>query len=139
MPGSELLSGMIQHMAEKKHKKNTEFVDSQQEKSELKITSVKDLITGSILTRKSVIRQLPFILFLAFLAIVYITNRYHAEKITRRTIDLQEQLNELRAQYTTTASELMYLSRQSQVLKLVEENNLGLKESTVPPNKIIRK
>ena len=51
-------------MAEKKKKKTEEFVDSQQEKSELKITSVRDLITGAILTRTAVLRQLPFILFL---------------------------------------------------------------------------
>jgi Bacteriodetes cell division protein (FtsL-like) len=126
-------------MAEKKKKKTEEFVDSQQEKSELKITSFRDLISGAILTRTAVLRQLPFILFLVFMAIAYITNRYHAEKITRKTIELQEELNELRAQYTSTASELMFLSRQSQVLRLVEENNLGLKESRVPPKKIIRK
>ena len=126
-------------MAEKKKKKTEEFVDSQQEKSELKITSVRDLITGAILTRTAVLRQLPFILFLVLMAIVYISNRYHAEKITRQTIELQEELNELRAHYTSTASELMFLSRQSQVLRLVEENNLGLKESRVPPKKIVRK
>lgn len=126
-------------MAEKKKKKTEEFVDSQQEKSELKITSFRDLISGAILTRTAVLRQLPFILFLVFMAIAYITNRYHAEKITRKTIELQEELNELRAQYTSTASELMFLSRQSQVLRLVEENNLGLKESRVPPKKIVRK
>ena len=126
-------------MADKKKSKNTEFVDAQEEKQELRITSVRDLVTGNILTRRAVIRQLPFILFLAAIAIVYITNRYHAEKITRKTLELQDELNELRAQYTTTASELMFLSRQSQVVKLVEENNLGLKESMVPPKKIIRK
>jgi len=126
-------------MAEKKKKKTAEFVDNQQEKSELKITSVRDLITGAILTRTAVLRQLPFILFLVFMAIIYISNRYHAEKITRQTIELQEELNELRAHYTSTASELMFLSRQSQVLRLVEENNLGLKESRVPPKKIVRK
>jgi len=126
-------------MAEKKKKKTEEFVDSQQEKKELNITSVRDLLTGTILTRTAVRKQLPFILFLVFMAIVYITNRYHAEKITRKSIALQEELNELRAQYTSTASELMFLSRQSQVLRLIEENNLGLKESRVPPKKIVRK
>ena len=126
-------------MAEKKKKKTEEFVDSQQEKSELKITSVRDLLTGTILTRNAVRKQLPFILFMVFMAIAYITNRYHAEKITRKSIELQEDLNELRAQYTSTASELMFLSRQSQVLRLIEENSLGLKESRVPPKKIVRK
>jgi hypothetical protein len=126
-------------MAEKKKKKTEEFVDSQQEKSELKITSVRDLLTGTILTRNAVRKQLPFIIFLVFMAIAYITNRYHAERITRRSIELQDELNELRAHYTSTASELMFLSRQSQVLRLIEENNLGLKESRIPPKKIVRK
>ena len=126
-------------MATKKAKKSEEFVDSQQEKSELKITSVRDLLTGAILTRAAVLRQLPFILFLVFMAIAWITNRYHAEKITRRNIELQEELNELRAQYTSTASELMFLSRQSQVQRLVDENGLGLKESRIPPKKIVKK
>lgn len=34
------------------------------------------------------------------------------------------------------ASQLMYISKQSQVAKLVEEKGLGLEESVVPPKKI---
>jgi hypothetical protein len=117
-------------------KKNVEFVDSEQEKSELKIESFRDLIDGSLLTRQVVLKQLPFFLFLVFLALVYIANRYHAETITRTTLELQEELNELRAESISTASALMYLSRQSQLLKKIEQENLGLKESRVPPKKI---
>ena len=79
---------------------------------------------------------MPFIIFLVGLGIVYIGNRYNAEHILRNTAKLQQELDELRAESITTASELMFASRQSQVIKAIEENHLGLKESTVPPKRI---
>src|SRR5512133_3470358 len=102
-----------------------------------RIKSAKDLIDGSLLTNKAVLRQLPFILFLFLLAIFYIANRYHAIKILKETMVIQNELKELRANSISTASELMFMSRQSQVVRMVEEEGLGLKESRVPP-KILR-
>lgn len=102
-----------------------------------RIKSAKDLIDGSLLTNKAVLRQLPFILFLFVLAIFYIANRYHAIKILKDTMVIQNELKELRANSISTASELMFMSRQSQVVRMVQEEGLGLKESLVPP-KILR-
>ena len=117
-------------------KKNIDFVEESTEQNELKKSSFKSLLDGSLLTRKRVIRQLPFILFLTFLAIIYIGNRYHAEKIVRKTVVLQNEIKELRAEAITTASELMFISKQSEVSKLVKQNNLNLEESVEPPTKI---
>jgi len=117
-------------------KKNIDFVEESTEQNELKKGSFKSLLDGSLLTRKRVIRQLPFILFLTFLAIIYIGNRYHAEKIVRKTVVLQNEIKELRAEAITTASELMFISKQSEVSKLVKQNNLKLEESVEPPTKI---
>lgn len=119
-----------------KEKENIEFVNQAEEQKELKKYSVKEVITGSILAKASVRKQMPFIIFLAFLAVLYIANRYHAEHLLRETSKLQSVLDELRAESITAASELMFASRQSQVLKLVNENNLDLKESRVPPKRI---
>ena len=117
-------------------KKNIDFVEESTEQNELKKGSFKSLLDGSLLTRKSVIRQLPFILFLTFLAIIYIGNRYHAEKIVRKTVAIQNEINELRAEAITTAAELMFISKQSEVSKLVKQKNLDLEESVEPPTKI---
>jgi hypothetical protein len=121
-------------MAEKK--KNIEFVDQKIEQGENRKGSVWDVFDGSVLTRDRVVRQLPFALFITFLIILYIGNRYHAEKLIRETITLQTELKELRARAISTASELEFISRQSEVAKLVERQGLGLKEAVKPPVKI---
>jgi len=118
---------------------NIEFIDEQQERKELKFGAVKDLLDGNVLTKDIVVAQIPFIIFLTILAFFYIGNRYHAEKVVRESIILQKELDELRAEAITTASELMFISKQSEVSKLVQSRNLNLVESLEPPKKIIIK
>jgi hypothetical protein len=122
------------------HHDNIEFVEERSEKKTgPRGSSLKDFIDGSVLTRDFVVRQLPFIIFLALLAILYIGNRYHSEKLVRRTSELQYELKELRAEAITVSAELMHMSRQSEVLKLLRRNNLDLVESVEPPRKIVVK
>ena len=123
-------------MSKGKDTENVEFTNPTEEKNELKKYSLKEILTGSVLAKKSVSKQLPFIIFLACLGIVYIANRYHSERVLRETVKLQQELEELRAESITTASELMFASRQSQVMKLIKENNLTLKEATIPPRRV---
>jgi hypothetical protein len=121
-------------MADKKG--NIEFVDQKIEQKEIRKGSVWDVFDGSVLTRDTVVKQLPFALFITFLIILYIGNRYHAEKMIRETMNLQTELRELRARSISTASELEFMSRQSEVAKLVEIKGLGLREAVEPPIKI---
>lgn len=100
---------------------------------DLRGITFRQLIDGSLLTRKTVLKQLPFIIVLSVLAVLYIANRYHAMKINREIIELQTEIRELRARSITTAAELMNLSRQSQVAKMVREKGMDLKESVTPP------
>lgn len=115
---------------------------NEEEKQEEKVQKkglIKELIDGTLLTRSFVIRQLPYIVFLTVLAFIYIANHYHAEKLVRQQSELQSELQELRARAITVSAELMHISRQSEVLKLIERENLGLRESTEPPIKIVVK
>jgi len=116
--------------------KNPEFISEKEEQKELRKYSLKEVITGSILAKEQVAKQIPFLIFLTLMGIIYIANRYHAERVVRQTVKLQQELDELRSESITTASELMFASRQSQVYKLVKENHLDLKESTVPPTRV---
>lgn len=120
-------------------KDNIEFIIEKPEPKAPKKGVIKELIDGSVLTRESVVRQLPFILFLTFLAFIYIGNRYHAERLVRQANDLHRELRDLRAQAITTSAELMHISRQSEVLKIIRQKELGLKESTEPPKKLVVK
>ena len=119
-----------------KENKIEEFVDSKVEISEHKKSSLKDILDGTIITRKALAKQLPFILFLSFLAGIYIGNKYHAEKVIRDLDKLQQEVKDLRAESITTASQLMFMSKQSEVLKLVDSKQLNLVESVKPPYKI---
>lgn len=96
---------------------------------------VKSLLTGSFLSKDKVVEGLPFIFFLSFLAIVYIANGYQAEKLIRRIYRTNNELKEMRSEYITTKSDLMYISKQSQLARATY--GLGLKELTSPPKKIV--
>ena len=78
-------------------------------------------------------QKLPFILYLTFLAVIYISNRYHAERIFRKVNEIQTEVNNLRAEQITTTAKLMNMSKPSAVSQLVEERGLGLKELSRPP------
>lgn len=96
----------------------------------------REIISGTILVREDVIRQLPFLLFLTVLGVIYIGNRFHAEKMVRQIDQLKIEVANLRSEQITTTSELMNISRPSEVAALVELKGLGLKESMEPPIKL---
>ena len=80
---------------------------------------------------QSVVRQVPFFLFLAVIAIIYIYNGHYADKTVRRINRLSKEVKELQYEYKTVKSEVMFHSKQSELAKAVEP--LGLKELTEPP------
>ncbi|MFN0014404.1 MAG: FtsL-like putative cell division protein [Saprospiraceae bacterium] len=56
-----------------------------------------------------------YLLFLSFLALVYIANAHYAEKNVREIQRLQKEIKELKWQYTSIKSETMFKSMQSQM------------------------
>ncbi len=119
------------------YRKNIDFIDESVDYREEKKFSAKNLIDGSVLTRNWVVNKVPFIMFLTFLAILYIANRYHAERVVRETVKMQREVKELRFESITTAADLMYISKQSEVARMVKEKKLGLEELVEPPSKIV--
>jgi hypothetical protein len=95
---------------------------------------IHDLLEGDFLSKQAVVRNLPFLFFLAVIAILYIANTYYAEKTFKEIERTKSELKELKYQYITTKSNLMYQSKQVEVGKQAEK--LGLKETLVPPFKI---
>jgi cell division protein FtsL len=114
-------------------KKYNDFIKPSEELKETSLGSIKDFIDGSILTKTEVVQQLPFIIFLVVLGIFYISNRYRSERVYRDMVSLEKELKELRFEAITTASDLMFMSKQSEVVKRVKKEGLDLIESTEPP------
>lgn len=83
------------------------------------------------------VQYLPKILFVMLLSLIYISNTHYAEKTTRQIDRAQTEVEDLRADFTTLKSDVMFASKQSEVARRVKP--LGLKESLTPPFKIILK
>jgi len=98
---------------------------------------IKELLSGSMVSEKLILKNLGYISLVAFLLAVYIGNRFHAEKITRETTKLQKEVRDLKSESITTSADLMRLSRQSEVYRQVRERGLGLEELKTPPYKLI--
>jgi hypothetical protein len=99
--------------------------------------SAINIFSGNFLSKDYVIAQLPFILFLTVVGLGYIANGYYAEKSVRDISHINTELKELKSEYIISKSELMFMSNQSEVAHAVAP--YGLKESVVPPKKIVVK
>ena len=83
------------------------------------------------LNYQSIVKQIPFFLFLALLAVIYIYNGHYADKTIRNINRTAKEVKELQHEYKTVKSEVMFRSKQSELAKAVEP--LGLKELTASP------
>jgi cell division protein FtsL len=84
-----------------------------------------------LLSHKWVVRNIPFFLFLAVLAVLYIYNGHHADKLTRKISSAEKHIKELEYEYKTIKSEVIFRSKASELIKAVSP--LGLKELTTAP------
>lgn len=118
-----------------RERRNIEFDTTLEEKDSS--FSMRDLLDGNVLTRKAVLKQTRFILLLVLIAFVSIANRNHAEKTVIRLNRLQHDVRELRAKSITISSDLVRISRQSEVVRLVNRYELDLEENLQPPKKLV--
>ena len=80
------------------------------------------------------IQYVPYVLYVAFLGVVYIGNTHYADRVSRNYDSLKKEVEDLRADYTTIKADYMYESKQSEVERKVAR--MGLEEGVIPPFKI---
>lgn len=81
------------------------------------------------------VRFVPYILYFTLIGIFYIGNNHYADKTIRKITKLEQEVEDLRADYTTLKADYMYASKQSEVANRVKK--LDLEESSTPPYKIV--
>jgi hypothetical protein len=79
----------------------------------------------------TIVKNIPFFLFLSVLAVLYIYNGHHADKLIRKISSTEKNIKELEYEYKTIKSEVIFRSKASEMAKAVEP--LGLKELKTPP------
>jgi hypothetical protein len=97
--------------------------------------SIVTLLSGRFLVSDTSISNLPFLLYIAFLGLCYIANGYYAQRNDRELDRLNTEIEDLHSRYVIAQSQLMYLSKESEVAKMAAP--LGLQESLIPPSKIV--
>ncbi len=105
------------------------------EKSELPRNFFTLLFTEGVISKEAATDMLPFIIFVAFLGMIYIGNRHFAESNIRDIDRLGREVKELSWDYKTLKADLMMKSTQTEVAK--EVDTLGLMEPVEPPKKIV--
>lgn len=83
------------------------------------------------LNYQAVVKQVPYLLFLALLAVVYIYNGHNADKLVRRTSKAARELKDLQSEYKSVTGDVLLRSRQSELVEAVKP--LGLQELTTEP------
>ncbi len=85
------------------------------------------------LNYQSIVKQVPFFLFLTLLAVVYIYNGHYADKTIRRINKTAKEVKELKYEYIAVKSKVIFQSKQSELVKSDAIQQLGLKELTESP------
>lgn len=89
------------------------------------------------LNYQSIVRQVPFFVFLAVLAVVYIYNGHYADKTTREIGRTSRELKELQYEYKSVKGDVLFRSKQSELVEAVKP--LGLRELLTEPIVITEK
>ncbi|MBR4837450.1 MAG: hypothetical protein IK004_03300 [Bacteroidales bacterium] len=89
---------------------------------------------GDVFSRQSVVKQLPFVLYVVFLLMLYITNTYIAEDVNREILTKNKILEDRHVEYVYNKSEITRMTKQSELAKILK--NKGIKESVEPLKKI---
>lgn len=112
------------------------FMQEQQNPKERDLKS--DLPPGQAnwkrwLNYQLLVKQIPFFLFLALLAVVYIYNGHYADKTIRKINRTAKEVKELKYEYIAVKSKVMFQSKQSELVKSDAIIQLGLKELEQSP------
>jgi len=101
--------------------------------SDIRSSSVRDILNGNFLTKKFFRRQYLLIILLVVLSIVYIDNRYSSEKQIAYAASLKKNIQDAKYESLTISAELMEISRQSNIFRLMQSKGMKLKPGNTPP------
>jgi cell division protein FtsL len=98
---------------------------------------IKGLISGTYISETLILNNIRYVVLLAVLAVIFISNKFQAERVEREVVKLEQEVRDLRAEALSASAELGTVSRQSEVYDLVKQRGLGLQELREPPYRIV--
>ena len=98
-----------------------------------KKNSVAGALSG-LFSYRWIVKNIPFFLFIATLAVLYIANGHMADNRIRKINDTARKLKDLQYEYKTLKSEMMFKSRETEMVKAAAP--LGLIMDSTSPYRI---
>lgn len=99
-------------------------------KDEIKSNFKKSTHSGSwksFFGYRSIVKNLPFYLFLSVIAVIYIYNGHMSDNIIRKMIKTEKNIKQLEYEYRNIKTEVIFRSKESELVKVLEP--LGLKDA----------
>ena len=110
-----------------------------EEEDDIGEISVKSILGGDFLMSKFMIKQIMFVMFCVLLMILYTGNRYDSQQDIILIDSLRGRLQEVKYNVLTQSSELMNLTRQSNVEKSLRGTPDSLLHNSITPPFLIKK
>jgi len=100
-------------------------------------TFLKGLISGTVISDSLILKDIRYSALILILGIIFIANRFSAERVEREIAVLEQEVRDMRAEALSVSADLGSVSRQSEITDLVKERGLGLEELREPPYRIV--
>ena len=114
-------------------KKLAEGIKGNEDFSDIKSSTLRDVINGNILTKNFFRKQYALLALIALLAFMYVDNRYYCETQLAKVIELKKSIKDVKYESLTISAKLMEISRQSNIMSMVNERGLNLEVTETPP------
>ncbi len=98
---------------------------------------IYDILKGKFLVSRDATKNWQMLLFLSFLAIIMIASSHSAERKVHEIAKINDEVQELRTQFSDGRSKLMRLKMESSIIDKMKPR--GVRPATAPPKKIIVK
>ncbi|MDD3321093.1 MAG: FtsL-like putative cell division protein [Paludibacter sp.] len=114
-------------------KKIADAIKGSEDFSDIKSSTVRDILNGNILTKKILQKQYGLIIMIALLTFFYVDNRFYCETQLAKEIELKKKIQDVKYESLTIKAELMKTSRQSNVQRMINERGVELDVTSTPP------
>lgn len=95
-------------------------------KEKRKKNVVGRVLGGDVLQDKKVLKQMPLILLLCLYGIFLVFNRYRIEDLSRRKIELQDELNYLGQKRIEQQKHIQETVKISQIAEMLDSTGIGI-------------
>lgn len=96
---------------------------------------IADIMGGDVFSKDGFVGLFPFFFYIVFLSMLYITNVYVAEDISRDIAKSNRRIEDLHVEYVYLKSEITKITKQSNMVNMLKDK--GIKESVEPLRKIV--